>query len=392
MLNMKQPAHRPIYLDNHATTPVDPRVANVIMDAMIDAFGNPNSADHTFGDEAAALVSGSQRQIAQLLDCDPESVHFTSGSSEAISLAFAHAVVTRPQPSRPLRVAASVVEHHAVLDVIDGYLRSGEIEVSWLPVDRYARLHMGALEQALSKGIDLVCVMAANNEVGTLYPIPEITRLAHLAGASTLVDATQAAGRIPLSVREWGVTYLTISAHKMYGPKGAGALITEPHVMVRATRSRLASTGDGTPNVPGIVGLGEACRLRLLEMGQDEPRIALQRDRLETALLANIGNLVVNGDHDHRLSNNLHIAVPDIPNDAVIARLRGLVAISTGAACSSSVESPSHVLQAMGLPVSLQDGALRIGLGKFTTDHEIEQAAVYLAAAILETRRAMEAA
>jgi cysteine desulfurase len=231
--------------------------------------------------------------------------------------------------------------------------------------------------------------MAANNELGTLYPIPEITRIAHRTGASSLVDATQAAGRLPLSVRECGITYLALSAHKMYGPKGAGALITAPDVKVRTTHGRLASTGDGTPNVPGIVGLGEACRLRFLEMGQDEPRIALQRDRLEAALVANIENLMVNGDHDRRLSNNLHISVPDIPNDAVLARLRRRIAISTGAACSSSVESPSHVLQAMGLPASIQDGALRIGLGKFTTDREIEQAAVYLAVAVLDTRRAM---
>jgi cysteine desulfurase len=319
-----------------------------------------------------------------LINADPEGVHFTSSASESIRLAVAHAVAGRRQG--PLRVALTTVEHRAVLDAIAPHERRGEIAVHWLPVDGQARLDMAALEAACHDGIDLVCVMAAKNEVGTLYPAEVVARVAGHVGASTLIDATQAAGRIPMQAAAWGITYLTMSAHKIYGPKGVGALVVPPGLEVRPSRGSIPGTGDGTPNVPGIVGLGEACRLRRLEMA-DEPRTAAQCDRLEALLLADIEGMVVNGDRERRLSNNLHVSVPDVPNDAVIARLRHHVALSTGAACSSGTQTPSHVLRAMGLSEALQEGALRIGIGKFTTDEEIDRATEHMVQAVTAIRR-----
>jgi cysteine desulfurase len=385
---MKLPITPPIYLDYHATTPVDPRVAAVVLHAMTTAFGNANSTEHIYGEVAAALVGDARRAVAALVNADPEGVHFTSGSSESIRLAVAHAVACRQQG--PLRVALTTVEHRAVLDAIAVHDRRGEVTVHWLPVDAHARLDMAALEAACHDGVDLVCVMAANNEVGTLYPVEVVAQVAAQAGASTLIDATQAAGRIPMQAADWGITYLTVSAHKIYGPKGIGALVAPPGLEVRPSSGSIPGAGDGTPNVPGMVGLGEACRLRCLEMADDEPRIAVQRDRLEALLLADIDGIVVNGDRERRLSSNLHVSIPDVPNDAVIARLRHDVALSTGAACSSGTQTPSHVLRAMGLSAALQEGALRIGIGKFTTHEEIDRAAKHIVQAVTTIRRTIQ--
>jgi len=387
---VRLPTPPPIYLDHHATTPVDPRVAAVVLRMMSTDFGNPNSSEHLYGEVAADLVADARREVAALVGANLEGVHFTSGSSESIRLAVVHAVSTCRHV--PLRVALTTVEHRAVLDTVAAHEARGEVTVRWLPVDGQARLDLEALERACRDGVDLVCVMAANNEVGTLYPIEEVARIAGRAGARTLIDATQAAGRMPIQVIAWGITYLTISAHKIYGPKGVGALVVPPELEVRPSHGLTPGTGDGTPNVPGIAGLGEACRLRRMEMSADEPRMAAQRDRLEARLLAGIDGLVINGDREHRLSNNLHVSVPGVPNDAVIARLRRYVALSTGAACSSGAETPSHVLRAMGLPDILQEGALRIGTGKFTTDEEIERAAEHIIEAVAATRGAIRGA
>lgn len=354
---------------------------------MTTAFGNANSVEHAYGEEAARLVADARREVAALVNANPEGVHFTTGSSESIRLAIAHAVSERRHG--PLRIAVTTVEHRAVLDAVATHERAGEVVVRWLPVDGQAHLNMTALEAACVDGIDLVCVMAANNEVGTLYPIEDVAHIATRAGARTLIDATQAAGRIPIYADAWGITYLTISAHKIYGPKGVGALVVPPRFEVRPSHGSTPGTGDGTPNVPGIMGLGEACRLRRLEMANDESRMAAQRDQLESLLRAAINGLVVNGDRGCRLSNNLHVSVPDVPNDAIIARLHRHVAISTGAACTSGAQTHSHVLRAMGLSDALQAGALRIGIGKFTTDEEIEHAADYIAQAVTATQRAM---
>jgi cysteine desulfurase len=235
--------------------------------------------------------------------------------------------------------------------------------------------------------------MAANNEIGNIYPIEEIGQIAQKYNIPFLCDASQAAGKIPINFKDWGITYLAISAHKLYGPKGVGALIVrkgyqlEPIIFGGGHQKGMRS---GTLNVPGIVGLGEACRLRQLEMDIDEKAIAIERDRLQKLLQDLIPDLIVNGDVQSRLAGNLHISIPDIPNSAIIARIRHQLAISTGSACSSGVETPSHVLRAMNLPEDAIAGALRIGLGKFTTDWEIDEAANLLAKAVSQVRLVLQ--
>ncbi len=377
----------PIYLDYHATTPVDPRVAAIVLRVMTTDFGNANSAEHVYGDVAAELVDEARGRVAALVGADWETVTFTSGSTESIRLAIGHEVSVNRK--LPLRVAATAVEHRAVLDVLAAHEARGEVTVRLLPVDRRGRLDLEVLEQACRQGTDLVCVMAANNEVGVIYPVEQVAQVAAHFGARSLVDATQAAGHIPIRVDEWNITYLAISAHKIYGPKGVGALVAPRGLGARSSHGRVPGAGEGTPNVPGIAGLGEACRLRDLESSADDERIATQRDRLEALLLAEIDDLVINGDPEHRLSNNLHVAVPGVPNNAVIARLRRYVALSSGAACSSGAETPSHVLRAMGLPQEIQGSALRISNGKFTTDDEIEHAAEQIVRAVASVRDAL---
>ena len=371
----------PVYLDHHATTPVDPRVVSVVLHAMTDAYGNANSIDHSFGEAAAALVATAGESVAALVGASADDIRFTSGSTEAIRLALAHAIATRR--GKTLRVALSRVEHKAVLDAVSVAARAGSVDITWIDVDHRARISKSSFDSALACGVDLVCAMAANNEVGTVYPVQEFTARVHAANATILVDATQAAGRLPFDVREWGIDYLVLSAHKMYGPKGVGALVATD---TRAEIQQLDAWREGTLNVPGIAGFGEACRLRHLEMHRDEPRIGALRDRLEQLLQTLVPEIVVNGDREHRLSHNRHVSAPGVPNDAVVGRLRQSVAISTGAACTSGTHAPSHVLRAMGLPEDVQEGALRIGLGKFNTWQEVEWAAKEIASAIKSVR------
>ena len=234
--------------------------------------------------------------------------------------------------------------------------------------------------------------MAANNEIGTIYPIQAIGELAQRHNIPFLCDGSQAVGKIPIQSKEWGITYLAISAHKFYGPKGIGALVVrkgyhlEPLLFGGGHQGGMRA---GTLNIPGIVGLGEACRLRLLEMDEDERTSATLRDLLQKLLLGQNLNLLINGDLTSRLSGNLHISIPDLPNSAVIARVRSKLAISTGSACSSGAEAPSHVLQALGLPAAQIEGALRIGIGKFTTENEIYYASDVLSSAIYAIRLVM---
>lgn len=371
-----------IYLDNHATTPVDPRVVKVVYEVLRSTFGNPNSVDHAFGARARAVVDEARVHIGALVGAEPSHVVPTSSATEAVRLALTHARRLCARKGRPLRVISSPTEHRAVLDRLEDLREDGLAEVRFLSVDRLGRLDLDELVAALRDGADLVCAMAANNEVGTIHPVERIAEAARAAGALVLVDATQAAGKLPLRARDWGVDYLTLSAHKIYGPKGAGALVL-------GTGLPWTEPKGGTPNVPAIAGLGEACRLRILEMEEDEARVSQRRDRLEVLLRDRIPGLVVNGDRYARLPGNLHVSVPGAPNDAILVRLYERVAISTGSACTAGAESPSHVLVAMGLEGELIEGALRIGVGKFNTDEEIERAGELIAAAALEVRETM---
>jgi cysteine desulfurase len=278
------------------------------------------------------------------------------------------------------------------LDTCHALEKRGWAELIYLRVDSKGRLDLDDLAQVCTKGLSLLCVMAANNEIGNIYPIRVIVQIAQRYNIPLLCDASQAVGKIPIQFEEWGITYLAISAHKLYGPKGVGALVVrkgyhlEPLLFGGGHQKGMRS---GTLNVPGIVGLGEACRLRSLEMEVDERAIATLRDHLQQRLLESIPELVVNGDIENRLAGNLHISIPGVPNSAVIARVRSKLAISTGSACTSGVEAPSHVLRAIGLSDSSMEGALRIGLGKFTTDDDVNQAAEILSTAVKQIREVM---
>ncbi|MCW6038724.1 cysteine desulfurase [Spirulina subsalsa FACHB-351] len=375
---MSEVKNFPIYLDYHSTTPVDPRVAEKVLYAMTGAFGNANSVDHAYGDEAAEAVKKARQQVAALIQASPKEVIFTSGATESINLVIQGYGIGQKQGSR---ILVSPVEHKAVLDCCEAMVKRGLTEIVWLKVNEQAQLDLEYLEQVCREGGDLLCVMAANNEVGTIYPMEKIGVIAHRHQIPWFCDASQGVGKIPIRFQDWGITYLSVSGHKFYGPKGVGALVVRkgyslPRLMYGGGQEE--GMRSGTLNVPGIVGLGEACALRQWEMMEDEKAIAQKRDKLQNLLLTHLPQLIINGDLNHRLAGNLHLSLPPIPNSAIMARVRHQLAISTGAACSSGTPTPSHVLQGMKLPQKQIDSALRISVGKFTTEAEIEAAAALL--------------
>lgn len=379
---------KPIYLDYHATTPTDKRVADLIFHYMTEEFGNASSTDHEWGDRAENAVKKAAKNVANLVGALPREVVWTSGATESINLAILGSLHTNPK--KPHRIALLPLEHKAVLDTCHILEKRRWAEPIYLQVDSRGRINLDHLEQVCDEGLSLLCVMAANNEVGNIYPLQEIGRITQRYNIPFLCDSSQAVGKIPIQFEEWGITYLAISSHKLYGPKGIGALIVRKNYYLNPLLfggGHQKGMRSGTLNVPGIVGLGESCRLRALEMENDEKAIAYLRDKLQSLLVNTIPGLVVNGDVTSRLSGNLHVSVPDVPNSAVIARVRQKLAISTGSACSSGLEAPSHVLQSMSLPSKVVEGALRIGLGKFTTPEEIEQAAEILASAVSQIRK-----
>lgn len=382
-----------VYLDYQATTPIDPRVLSVVTTCMSNVFGNASSADHIYGDEAAELVAVARAHVAALVGATPEQVIFTSGSTESINIALQGlARLCRDRQRRPLSIAVAPIEHAAVLDTIELLKARGDAVTRPLSVNAAGQVSLDDIECACREGVDALCLMGANNEVGTIYPLREASNIARQHGVFLFCDATQSAGRIPPCVEHWHGSALSISAHKMYGPKGVGALIVPTGMRLQALfagGNQQMGIRPGTLNVPGIVGFGEAARLRIVEMSEDEARTRGLRDDLETALKDKIPGLVVNGDSMSRLAGSLHVSIPGVPNHAVIARIRNRIAISTGAACSSGIERPSHVLQAMGLRKELLDSALRISLGKFTKSTDIDVASAEIPTAVAAARAAL---
>ena len=378
---------RPIYLDHHASTPVDPRVVEVAIRMMVEDFGNANGVENIHGEHAACAVSQAKALVASVVSAEPDDVHFTSGSTEAIQLAIAHAIMVHP---RSLRVALSRVEHKAVIDTILQAERMGLVQKSWISVDDKARLDWSSLEEVLSQGVDLVCMMAANNEVGTIYPVQQIAKACHDHGAAVLVDATQAIGRMAFDIGDEILDYIALSGHKVYGPKGIGALVAP-----RFDRSQvfgLQGAHNPTPNVAGIAALARACEIMELEGVQESARLKDLRDHLQERLLLMVPRVVINGDMTNRLPHNLHFSVPGAPNDVVLARLRGRLSVSTGSACNTGAQEPSHVLQAMGLPDALLESCLRIGLGRSTDIADVEAAVALIADAVRDVRASFSGA
>ncbi len=365
---------RQVYLDNNATTPLDPVVLEAMQPYFLTAFGNASSI-HTYGQEARAAVDRARSQVARLLSAKDREIIFTCGGTEADNAAI-HGVARLLAPGRG-HVVTSSIEHPAVLKSCQ-FLEKKGFRVTYLPVGEKAVVRVEDVEKALSDDTVLVSIMHANNEVGTLQPIEEIGRLARRREILFHTDAVQSVGKIPVSVQHLNVDLLSLSGHKFHGPKGVGALYirdtvqTEPFMLGGShERSRRA----GTENVPGIVGLGEACRLASGSLDDLQERLAGLRDRFEQSLLERLPGCILNGTRSGRVPHASNISFQKVEGETLLVALdfKG-VAVSTGAACASGSLQPSHVLKAMGLPRKRVQGAIRFSLSRLTTREDMDYA------------------
>lgn len=388
---------RPIYLDHHATTPLDPAVVAAMLPYLTEKFGNPSSRQHAFGQEAHAAVEEARAQLARLIGAEPEDIVFTSGATESDNLAVRGAA--RAAGARGRHLVTTAIEHPAVLEPARTIEREG-FEVTVVGVGPDGIVATDEVARALRPDTVLVSVMAANNEVGTVQPIAEIGRLCAERGILFHTDAVQAIGRMPVRVDEWGTDLVSISAHKMYGPKGVGALYVRRS---RRPRIRLQSQAEGggqekglrsgTLNVPGIVGLGQAARLAAEGLAGGEPaRIAALRDHLLAGLRRRLDGVEVNGSMEHRLPGNLHVSIARAEAETLILSLGGRIAISSGAACAEAGGKGSHVLRALGLSDERIYTALRFGIGRFNDAAEIDDVVEALALAVEAARQRAAAA
>jgi len=381
----------PIYLDHHATTPVDPGVVEAMLPFHGERFGNPSSRQHWFGADAHRAVEDARARLAALVGADPASIVFTSGATESDNLAVRG--VARASADRGRHVVTTVLEHPAVLEPCRTLEREG-FEVTRVGVGPAGVLDPSEVAAALRPDTVLVSVMAANNEVGTIQPVAEIARLCRHAGVPVHTDAVQALGRIPVDVDSWGVDLMSLSAHKAYGPKGIGALYVR---LERRPRIRLQAQSEGggqerglrsgTLNVPAIVGFGAAATLARVALASGEPeRIAALRDRLLRGLRERIDGLELNGAPSPRLPGNLHVSITRVEAETLLLSLADRVALSSGAACAEAGGKGSHVLRALGLPDERVYTALRFGIGRFNTDEEIDVVVGALVEAVRATR------
>jgi cysteine desulfurase len=380
----------PIYLDNHATTPLDARVLAAMMPYFTEKFGNASSKNHSFGWEAEAAVDSAREQVARLINASsPREIIFTSGATESDNLAIKG--VAQAYRERGNHIVTCATEHKAVLDVCKVLEKQG-FKVTYLRVQTNGLLDLQRLEDSLTDKTILVSIMAANNEIGTIQPVEEIGRLTRKKGILFHSDATQAVGKIPIDVNQMGIDLLSLTAHKIYGPKGVGVLY------VRAANPRLKvmpmldgggherGMRSGTLNVPGIVGLGTACELVQKEMGGEAERLKGLRERLRTGLFAQLEDVYLNGDPVRRLPGNLNVSFAYIDGESLMMGLKE-IAVSTGSACTSASLEPSHVLKALGVEEALAHASIRFGIGRFNTAEEIEYTIGRVAEEVCRLRR-----
>jgi len=370
-----------IFLDHQATTPLDPRVLAAMLPYFGGRFGNPHSIGYARAEAARMAVEDARASVAALIGSPPGDVFFTSGATESCNIAI-RGLFPQPGKHHAGRLIHSVIEHACVLGPARALADNG-VEVVEVPVGEDGIVDLEAAEGAMRRGAGLVSVMMANNEIGTIQPVEEIASLCRLNGVPFHTDAAQAVGKLPVDVKALGVDLLSLSGHKLYGPQGIGALYCRPDL-----RRRLRSTAYGGGQEGGLrpgtlplalcVGLGEACRIAAMELEAEAVRMARLRDRLLARLRVDMPDLEVNGCLDRRLPGNLNISLPGVDADALVLAL-GDVAVSTGSACASGALEPSHVLVALGLEPSRTTAAIRIGVGRFTTEAEIERAAVRIA-------------
>ena len=363
----------PIYMDYHATTPVDPRVLEAMLPYFRSEFGNAASKSHVFGWHAEEAVEAGREQVAKLIGASSKEIVWTSGATESDNLAIKGAAHFYKDKGRHLVTAKN--EHKAVLDSMHALEREG-FEVTFLDVERDGRVDPARVKAALRPDTILVSLMHANNEVGVLNPVEEIGAITRAAGVLFHCDAVQSIGKVPFDVERANADLVSISAHKMYGPKGVGALYVR-----RKPRVRLVAIIDGggherghrsgTLNVPGIVGMGKACELARLEMAEEAERVTRLREKLRLGLEKNIDLLTVNGSLEHRLPGNLNVSFAYVEGEALMMAIKD-VAVSSGSACTSASLEPSYVLKAMGVTDDLAHSSIRFGLGRFTTEEEVD--------------------
>ena len=380
----------PVYLDYHATTPVDPRVLEAMLPFFTEHFGNPASASHAWGWKAQEAVEAARRDVASLIGATPREIVFTSGATESNNLALDGIARTAPAGRRHLVVSA--IEHKSVLEAAKS-LEAAGWRLSVIPVTRDGLLDLDALRAAVSDETAIVSVMAANNEIGVIQPLAEIVQMAHARGALVHSDAAQAVGKIAIDVGALGIDLLSITGHKMYGPKGCGALYVRKRTeLAPAIRGGGQERGlrSGTLNVPGIVGLGRACAVARAEWPEESRRLAALRDRLLAGLSSRLDGVVVNGSLEHRLPHNLHVNFEGVDGDSLLIGISD-IAVSSGSACSSASATPSHVLRALFGDAPVPAATIRFGLGRFTTTEEIDYA-IERFAAVVQHLRAMSPA
>ncbi len=363
-----------IYMDYNATTPVDPRVLEAMLPYFCEEFGNAASRTHAFGWRAEEAVERAREQIARLINAGAKDIIFTSGATESDNLALKG--VAEMYRDKGTHVITQVTEHKAILDAAKRLERDG-FEVTYLPVDSDGLVDPDDVRRALRETTTLISIMAANNEVGVLQPVEEIGRIAKEHGAFFHCDAAQALGKVPVDVEAWGADLLSLSAHKMYGPKGVGAL----YVRRRKPRVRLTPMMDGgghergmrsgTLNVPGIVGLGAACEVAAEEMEQEAERLRALRDRLEEGILSHIDEVSRNGHPEQRLPGTSNLSFAYVEGESLMMGLSE-IAISSGSACTSATLEPSYVLRALGVGDELAHSSLRFSLGRFNTEQEVD--------------------
>ncbi|MBY0525313.1 MAG: IscS subfamily cysteine desulfurase [Gemmataceae bacterium] len=366
----------PIYLDNNSTTRVDPRVVEAMLPYFGEHYGNAASRTHSFGWAAEEAVDRAREQVAHLIGAGKKEIIFTSGATESNNLAIKGVAGMYGKKGR--HIVTCAIEHKAVLDPCKRLEREG-FQVTYLPVDHDGRVAAQQVAQAITDQTILVSVMAANNEIGTLQPIGEVGTICKERGVLFHTDAAQAAGKIPLDVETLGVDLLSLSAHKMYGPKGVGALYVRnrgPHVRLDPTidgGGHERGMRSGTLPVPLIVAFGKACELSALEMTAEASRLILLREKLRTELMRQLGDVTLNGHPTERLPGNLNLSFAHVQGEALMMGMRD-VAISSGSACTSASVEPSYVLRALGIGDDLAHGSIRFGLGRFTGEEEVDYA------------------
>jgi cysteine desulfurase len=373
----------PIYMDNHATTPVDPRVLEEMLPYFTGKFGNAASRNHSFGWAGEEAVETARERIAKLIGATTKEIVFTSGATESDNLAIKG--VAEMYREKGNHIITAVTEHKAVLDTCKRLEKYG-YRVTYLPVQKDGLVDLDDLKRAIDDKTILVTIMAANNEIGVLQPIAEIGKLCHEKGVIFHTDATQAVGKVPIDVVKQNLDLVSISAHKMYGPKGVGAL----YVRRKSPRVQLSPIIDGgghergmrsgTLNVPGIAGLGKACAICDEEMPQESRRLAGLRDRLRDKIMSGLDEVYINGTMEHRLPQNLNISFAYVEGESLLMGIND-IAVSSGSACTSATLEPSYVLKALGTGDDLAHSSIRFGLGRFNTDAEVD----YVADRVIET-------